>query len=578
LTVKKKKIPRAEHPQPQAFRASWLSLNGEWQYEETNRINFDGKFLKAEKFKEKIIVPFCRESELSGINRKGFIKSVWYKKEFAVPKSWGKKTVRLHFGAVDWHARVWVNDVLVGEHKGGQAPFAFDISKVLKSGDNTIIVNAFDDVRSGLQASGKQSRKLKSHGCSYTRTTGIWQSVWLEAAGTTYIEKFKVISDPDNKKVHLTFKVVGDVAGLKVNAKVSSKSKISATSAKAGAVVSISVPIKDQRLWSIEDPFLYDLELSLTRGKDVVDKVKSYFGQRKIVIKGKKVLINDKPVFQRLVLDQGYYPDGIWTAATEENLKKDIQLSMAAGFNGARLHQKVFEPRFFYWADKLGYLVWGEFANWGLNLADRRIDLPILNEWRECVERDINHPSLIGWCPFNETAKDGAELQNAVVDLTKSLDPTRPVIDSSGWYHSTSRTDVYDAHDYDQNPESFKKRWDSTIVSCHNNPADEAWAPEKPVFISEYGGIGWYGNKKNAWGYGNSPKTKKEFMKRYEGLTNALLDNPDMFGLCYTQLTDVEQEQNGIYTYGRKPKFDIKKICPINKRKAAYEEESQKVE
>ncbi len=573
MASKSKKIPRAEHPEPQAFRATWQTLNGEWQYEETNRINIDRKFLKTKNFKEKINVPFCRESELSGINRKGFIKSVWYKKKFTIPKSWNKKTVRLHFGAVDWFARVWVNDVLVGEHKGGQAPFVFDISKVLKSDKNTIIVNAFDDVQGGLQACGKQSPRLKSFECCYTRTTGIWQSAWLEAAGTTFIENFKIFPDPDNNQVHFQINVKGNIKNLKTTVKILSKKiKVSEKITKSCAVVLISVPIKNQKLWSIENPFLYDLEISLMRGKETIDKLKSYFGQRKIEVIGKKVLINDKPVFQRLILDQGFYPDGIWTAATEENLKKDIQLSMAAGFNGARLHQKVFEPRFLYWADKLGYLVWGEYANWGLNLAERKIDLPILNEWRECVERDFNHPSLIGWCPFNETKKDGAELQNAVVNLTKSLDPTRPVIDSSGWYHSTSRTDIYDVHDYDQNPKTFKERWDSTVLDkVHNNPDDAAWAPGKPFFVSEYGGIGWYGNKKDAWGYGNSPKSKKLFMERYEGLTNALLDNPDMFGFCYTQLTDVEQEQNGIYSYSRKPKFDIKKIAAINKRKAAYE-------
>jgi len=573
MASKSKKIPRAEHPQPQAVRAAWQTLNGEWQYEETNRINIDKKFLKAKKFKEKINVPFCRESELSGINRKGFIKSVWYKKDFTTPKSWNKKTVRLHFGAVDWYARVWVNDVLVGEHKGGQAPFVFDISKVIKSDKNTIILNAFDDVQGGLQACGKQSPKLKSFECCYTRTTGIWQSVWLEAAGTSYIEKFKVISDPDNNQAHFQINVKGETKGLKTSVKILSKKvKVSEKTTKTGPIVSISVPIKNQKLWSIENPFLYDLEISLMSGKETVDKLESYFGQRKIEVIGKKVLINDKPVFQRLVLDQGFYPDGIWTAPNVAALEKDIKLSMATGFNGARLHQKVFEPRFLYLADKLGYLVWGEYANWGLNLTERKIDLPILNEWRECVERDFNHPSLIGWCPFNETKKDGAELQNAVVDLTKSLDPTRPVIDSSGWYHSTSRTDIYDAHDYDQNPKTFKERWDSLIVDCHNNSEDEAWAMQKPFFISEYGGIGWYGNNKEAWGYGNSPKSKKLFMERYEGLTNALLDNPEMFGFCYTQLTDVEQEQNGLYTYkNRKPKFDIKKIAAINKRKAAYE-------
>ncbi len=570
---KLKKIPRAEHPQPQAFRPAWQSLNGDWQYEETNKTNIDNKFLKAKKFKEKIIVPFCRESELSGINRKGFIKSAWYKKEFTIPKSWGKKNVRLHFGAVDWHARVWINGALAGKHKGGQASFAFDITKYLKKGKNKIIVNAFDDTRSGIQASGKQSDKLESYACFYTRVTGIWQSVWLEAVGKTYIDNFKITPDPDNKCFHVETLINGCTKNITFSAQVLDGAKtVSKAKAKAGTITRFTVPLKKQKLWSIQNPYLYNLQFELTEKKKSIDKVKSYFGQRKVEVRGKNVLINGKKVFQRLVLDQGFYPDGIWTAPSDAALVKDIKLSMAAGFNGARLHQKVFEARFLYHADKLGYIVWGEYSNWGMDHKDEAAKLPAINEWIEIVRRDYNHPSIVGWCPYNETPKEAAEVQNATVRLSKELDPTRPVIDTSGWYHSTSETDIYDSHDYDQNPVTFKKRWDSTVLDKqHNNPADEAWAPEKPFFVSEYGGIGWYGNDKSAWGYGNSPKTIEEFYERHEGLTNALLDNPGMFGFCYTQLTDVEQEQNGIYTYDRKPKFDIKKISAVNKRKAAYE-------
>ena len=565
-------LPRHEHPQPQAVRSTWLSLNGQWEFAETNTPGNDSRYLGTAKFKDTIIVPFCRESSLSGLNRKRFVKSVWYRREFTIPHTWRGKRVKLHFGAVDWHARVWVNDKPVGSHTGGQAAFSFEITDALKAGMNTVVVNAFDDLRSGIQAGGKQSRKPKSHGCSYTRTTGIWQTVWLEAVGETFVEHFAITPDPDNKCVHLEVRVNGPAKGLTFQADVlTGKSPRASGKARAAAFVRLTLPLKSQRLWSVRDPFLYSLRLTLSNSKGDVDTVASYFGQRNIEVRDGAVLLNGEPIFQRLVLDQGFYPDGIWTAPTDEALKRDIKLAMAAGFNGARLHQKVFEPRFLYWADKLGFLVWGEYANWGLNHADERVSLPIIDEWQEVIVRDRNHPSIVGWCPFNETSAEAAALQNSIVALTRNLDPTRPVIDASGWFHSTENTDVYDVHDYDQNPETFRQRWQTTRVRPPNNCSDQEWAHSKPFFVSEYGGIGWHGNDGAAWGYGNSPKTKKAFIERYAGLTNALLDNPDMFGFCYTQLYDVEQEQNGLYTYERKPKVDIKTIRKINTRKAAYE-------
>ena len=573
----KNQIPKHEHPQPQAVRNAWQNLNGEWEFAETNSVTekTDQKYLSAKKMDEKIIVPFCRESELSGINRKEFIKSVWYKRSFTFPGNWSSKRVLIHFGAVDWRTRVWINGELVGIHIGGQASFKFEITKHLKTGKNTIIVNAFDDTRSGIQASGKQSDKLKSYGCLYTGITGIWQTVWLEAVGKTYIENFKITPDPDNKCVHIEALINGNTGNLTFNAqilddqRIISKAKVNVGSGSRS--IRITIPIKDQKIWSIANPFLYNLQFELIEKKRTIDKVKSYFGQRKIEISGKNVLINGKKIFQRLVLDQGFYPDGIWTAPNDAALKNDIKLSMAAGFNGARLHQKVFESRFLYHADKMGYIVWGEYSNWGMDHNDEAAKLPAINEWIEIIRRDYNHPSIVGWCPYNETPSAAGAIQNAAVRLTKELDPTRPVIDTSGWYHSTSETDIYDIHDYDQNPETFKERWDSSFTKKPNDMNDEKWAKDKPFFVSEYGGIGWYGDDKSAWGYGNSPKTIEEFYIRYEKLTNALLDNPDMFGFCYTQLTNVEQEKNGLYTYDRKPKFDIIRIKKINERKAAYE-------
>ncbi|HNT35741.1 MAG TPA: glycoside hydrolase family 2 TIM barrel-domain containing protein, partial [bacterium] len=308
------------------------------------------------------------------------------------------------------------------------------------------------------------------------------------------------------------------------------------------------------------------------RPDHLIDAARSYSGLRSVTLDGKAVKLNRKTLFQRLVLDQGYYPDGIMTAPSDAALKHDIELSMAAGFNGARLHQKVFEPRFLYWADRLGYLVWGEFPNWGMDYARKEACLTFVDEWTEIVNRDRNHPSIIGWCPFNETPHTASPLQKTVYHITRSLDPTRPVLETSGWVHSLADPQLLDAHDYNQNPTSFRTVYgtDSDLQVPERYGVSMA-RRDRPFFISEFGGIGW--NLQDGWGYGSSPKTEEEFYTRYEGLTNVLLDNRGMFGFCYTQLTDVEQEQNGLYRYDRTPKFDAKRIQRITSRRARYEED-----
>ena len=301
-----------------------------------------------------------------------------------------------------------------------------------------------------------------------------------------------------------------------------------------------------------------------------------HFGLRKVSIEGRSILINGKRVFQRTILDQGFYPDGIWTAPSDEALKRDIELSMAAGFNGARLHQKVFEPRFLYWADKLGYLVWGEFPNWGYNYRPENY-ANVINEWTEILRRDRNHPAIIGWCPFNETPGEAGEIQRIILRETKAIDPTRPVLETSGWAHTMPDAEVRDDHDYNQNPETFRRRWQEFFGSVETSLMPSRYAQGQssrrdlgvPFWVSEFGGIGWA--VEGGWGYGTGPKTLDEFYARYEGLVNAQLDNPNLFGFCYTQLTDVEQEKNGLYSYDRKPKFDVKRLHQITSREAAYE-------
>jgi beta-galactosidase/beta-glucuronidase len=573
--------PRPEHPRPDAYRENWLSLNGRWQFE----IDRDGDgeargLISGKDLAAKIVVPFCAESKLSGLGlgNSEYFTHVWYRRTFQLPAAMKGKRVLLHFGGVDYKTWVYVNGRLAGTHTGENAAFSFEITSLLKEGSNELVVRVFDDLRSGLQVGGKQAHD-KSAGCMYTRTTGIWQPVWLEAVGSSFVENISVVPDPDHSRVLIEATVNGADADVKLTAEAFADGKPVGSDSAAGTWRNqrLVLNLSEKKLWAPGTPFLYDLKLTLTRGSETIDVLKSYFGLRKVTIEGRRILINGTPIFQRLILDQGFYPEGVWTAPTDEALRHDIQMSMACGYNGARLHQKVFEPRFLYWADKLGYLVWGEFPNWGYNNKPEGY-APYVSEWTEVLLRDRNHPAIIGWCPFNETGATAGELQQVIWNVTKAVDPTRPVLETSGWTHTLPHPEVRDAHDYDGNPVALRKRWRDYFAAANGGPSlplrrDARVNPAAdcgvPFMISEIGGIGWA--TEGGWGYGKGPKTLDEFYARYQGTLDALLDNPNLFGFCYTQLTDVEQEHNGLYYYDRRPKFDVKKIRAITSRKAAYE-------
>lgn len=575
--AQKQSIPRPEYPLPQMKRAEWLNLNGTWEFAETDD-NADDRYLSSESYPDKIVVPFPRESKLSGLERKGFIKNVWYRRTFVRPIDWKSARTRLHIGACDYFTRVWINGQLVGQHKGASAPLVVDITDALIKGENTIVVNAYDDTRSQIQTLGKQCEQLESIGCTYTRTTGIWQTVWLEGVGSTYIKELNIQPNPDNSLVSIQSDVIGDCDGLTFKAVAYAGNKIVGT-AQAPADwrnSRLAIKLSEKHLWSPTSPFLYDLKLTLLRNGKVIDQLDSYFGMRSISIRGAAILINNKPIFQRLVAEQAFFPDGIWTAPTDEAMKHDIEIGKAAGFNGARLHQKVFDPRYLYWADKMGYLCWGEFPNWGVNMDKLEGALPIVNEWTEVLRRDRNHPSIIGWCPFNESlGQYSPELQSTVVNITHTIDPTRPVLESSGWIHSVPDPEVLDAHDYDQNPESFRTHW-SQALACDTDLPERYMQgiqpPLLPFFVSEFGGTGW-GDANGGWGYGDNPKSEEDFYVRFKGLIDSLLDNRMMFGFTYTQLLDTEQEHNGLYTNERKPKFDVERLRKIVSRTAEYEKD-----
>ena len=575
-----KNIPRPEYPRPELYRELWMNLNGYWEFaldfsdsgEEAGRPQGKG-------FDRIILVPFAPESELSGIGFLDFMPAVWYKRAFNLPEKWTGKRVLLHFEACDYETTVWINGQKVGIHEGGYTPFYFDITDYLRSEKNVIIVRARDYVRSGLQATGKQSHRLESYSCLYRRTTGIWQTVWLEAVPEIFVEKLRFYPQKERGEAALFvhFNQAPEKGQLILRLSFQGK-EVFRASVPAERITYIPVKIAGVKPWGIKEPNLYEAELIYLRGKEEIDRVKTYFGFRTIEVRGNRIFLNGQPIFLRQVLDQGFYPDGIYTAPSDEALRRDIELAQSFGFNGARLHQKVFERRYLYWADKMGFLVWGEFPDWGLDLSRGENFLAFQKQWREVLERDFNHPSIMGWCPFNERwEKVYPGFIEEIFHLTKELDPTRLVIDASGGYH-LAPTDVFDAHNYEQDIQTFSQAFAGLLenpprVFVNGDPKRHLPYRGQPYFVSEYGGIWWNPGQKDekAWGYGARPKSAEEFLERYRQLTESLLQNPAIAGFCYTQLYDIEQEVNGLCNFERQPKFDPAIIRAINEQVAAIE-------
>jgi len=573
-------IPRNEYPRPQFVRDNWQNLNGEWQFEFDFGVSGKSRDMVNKPYSKVITVPFSPESKLSGIEYVDFIPAVWYRRTFNVDIDKNTNRIILHFGAVDYETEVFINGVSVGTHRGGYTPFEFDITKYVENGENTVVVYAIDDTRSPLQASGKQSTRYANAGCHYTRTTGIWQTVWTEIVPLSYIKNVKMTPDVDNECLHVHLTCAGDRAE-KVKAEVSYKGEFVSScecAVNGSNYADFTLEVKNPKLWNPGAPELYDIKFTL----DDTDTLNSYFGMRKVEIDGFAIKINNKTVFQRLVLDQGFYPDGIITAPSDQALMDDIKLSMAIGFNGARLHMKVFEPRFLYHADRLGYLVWDEYPTWGYDDKNPEILCRIIPEWLEVMNRDYSSPAVIGWCPYNETSdRRHPDTHTGVWLVTKNMDASRPVIDTSGYTHVNGFTDIFDVHDYEQDPEKYENQVGKTAFendTIFKNRKTDIYNKDIPYFVSEFGGARWDVNKDrsnkpaNAWGYGRDPESLEEFYARLKGLVDVIMDNPYICAFCYTQLTDVFQEVNGMYTFERGQKFDTATVNAILTRVAAIEE------
>ncbi len=585
-------MPRAEYPRPQWVRENWLCLNGKWDFAfDFGKSGEDRGMVSDGEYPLQILVPFCPESKLSGIGYTDFIPAVWYRRKLMLAELPDGRAI-LHFGAVDYFCKVWVNGVLCGTHAGGYTAFEMDITHALQAGENTVVVYAVDDQLSRRQARGKQSDSFCSGGCSYTRTTGIYQTVWLEFVPERYLKNAQMTPHAADGALDIRVTVANAQANdcVRITASYHGKTVGSAEAHVSYGQANARVTVDEIHLWNPGAPELYDLTVELMDSDTVTDTVCSYFALRDIALNDRALTVNGKPVFMRMILDQGFHPDGVYTAPSDADLKRDIELAMELGFNGARFHFRVFEDRSLYWADQLGYLVWGEHAIRDVGGPQGFCDF--LPEWMETIEQYYSHPCVIGWICANETYHNwelDPFVERMLYRVTKTLDPFRPVIDASGGIHF--ETDMFDVHDYEQNPqklsEYLKPMLEDPNVFHSPIPRYRGKAPVReetyagqPYWISECGGTFWAASDKpkNGWGYGDTPANEEAFAGRYEELIRVMASHPRVCGFCYTQLTDVEQEQNGLYCYDRTPKFapaTYDRIRKANEQIAAVEEKEE---
>ncbi len=575
-----------DYPRPQWVRDDWQSLNGEWSF------RFDDSF-EGERNKwygkldgdRSIQVPFTYETKASGIGEEKFHPCVWYERHVALPSQTGDKRVILHFQAVDYLAKVWVNGIYIGSHEGGYAAFSFDITDAaVIGGDNRITVRV-EDSNSTMQPRGKQRWVDRNYGCWYVQTTGIWQSVWLEYVDALHVKRAKITPRLEDAAVTFDYELGGTVRSfegltlqtiIRFNGNLirSTETNVDRTFLKVELSVMNDVGEWKVHAWHPNSPNLYDAEVVLKKDGKPVDTAYTYFGMRRIAIKGSNILLNNHPIYQRLLLDQGYWEETHLTPPSEEAIIEDIDKTLALGFNGVRKHQKVEDPRYLYWADRKGLLVWSEIAatyEFGDDAVQR-----FTKEWMEVVQQHYNHPSIVTWVAFNESwgignvARDRKTqaFTESIYHWTKSYDQMRPVLVNDGWEHTVS--DIVTLHDYEEHGSALEARYkdkdkllgNDVAHDRHRFPFAEGYGYKgQPVIVTEYGGIAF--KSEDGWGYGNQVKNEEEFLKRYESITQAIKNLDYVCGFCYTQLTDVQQEVNGLLTIKREPKLDMEKIKRI---------------
>lgn len=579
------------YPRPQLRRAQWLSLDGPWRFafddEMRWRIPED-----VHDWTHTIEVPFAPECERSGIGDQGFHRAVWYEREFEIPSGQlaGGRRIILHFGAVDYHARVWVNDIPVAEHEGGHTPFSADVTFALRAeGPQRVTVWAEDDPQDLEKPRGKQDWRLHPHSIWYPRTTGIWQTVWLESVSPTYIASLRWTPSVERWEISFSAFAAGEISDdLRITIKLGCGPRVLADDSYAvigGEVhrrMSLSDPgIDDYRnelLWSPETPTLLEAEVRLMRGNEVLDEVRSYTALRSIAVQREKILLNGRPYTLRLVLDQGYWPDTLMTPPSERALREDVVLAKSMGFNGVRKHQKLEDPRYLYWADTLGLLVWDEMPS-AYRFTGRSIKR-LMREWTEAIERDMSHPCVVIWVPFNEswgvpelsTTPAPRDAVAAFYHLTRTLDPSRLVVGNDGW--ESSATDIIGIHDYDCDPAHMHMRYGPEVTP--KEVVDRRWTAGRlltldgfphrgqPICLTEFGGVALVPDTQDyrdkTWGYSRA-RTEDEFAQMVCGVIEAARTTGMFSGFCYTQFADTFQEANGLLYADRTPKIPMERIA-----------------
>lgn len=574
---------RKEYPRPNFVRKEWLNLNGEWDF----------KFENEEW--QKINVPFAYQSKLSGINDNKPCNIVWYKRKFKIPYHWKDKAIIINFGAVDYHCKVYVNEKMVGEHIGGHTSFSFDITKNLNWNEEELIVEVYDPWDDETIPRGKQYWIENPSSIWYKRTTGIWQTVWIEAINFINVKYVKFTPDIDKGEVCIEFEVPKVEKDLEAEITISFKGQlvVKDTINIIEKYNKRSIDLFNKKIfrtfnhgsgwcWTPENPNLFDVEIKLIKDDKILDEIYTYFGMRKIHTEKGIVYLNNRPYYQKLVLDQGYWPEGLLTAPYDEDFKKDIELAKEMGFNGCRKHQKVEDPRFLYWADKLGFIVWSEMPS-NAEYSPAAIER-LIKEWIEVINRDYNHPCIVAWVPLNESwgiprvGRDEMEQHHSLTmyHLTHSLDKTRLVISNDGW--ELTKTDICAIHNYNHGSKYENEKYQYYLKSLQNKenilisqPAGRGIYANgfknegEPIMLTEFGGIAFDKKHPQGWGY-TSVSTEKEFLEDYERIIDAVYNSDVIFGFCYTQLTDVEQEVNGLLTYDRKPKCKLEEIKRINEK------------
>jgi len=571
------------HPRPDFARPNWSLLDGAWELTYDHQdVGGTEEWHKRAGFPYRIEVPFPIESPLSGINLAKPPPVVWYLRKFDVPAKLKGRRIRLCFGAVDYHATVWVNNRLMGTHEGGYTPFSFDITDAILERGNRVVVRVRDN-RTIYQVRGKQTSRRKGWGIFYTSVTGIWQSVWLEAHGAPRLKSAHIETDLDGA-LSLRYKSDGPVTGAKLRIEIRDPDGNEVPLPDGGSIGlseegAVEWRIPNPRPWSPAKPALYTYRLTVTNVRGgLSDEVLGYFGVRTIKARGGQVFLNGEPLYHRFLLNQGYFPDGVYRPGDPDRYRRDVQDALDMGYNGVRIHQKVEDPRFLYWCDRLGLLTWAEMPSF--ILPSKRCRKSFLKQWDDVIERDFNHPCIIAWVPFNEqwgiqnvwiSARSRAFFET-VVKETRSRDSTRPVVDNSGWEHLDS--DILDIHTYAMNEKALKRLLDLlaepeqmrfSLRKALFLGGSKGWpiatkpllAPGmsyrgEPIIVSEYGGFGFY------------PTQKGSLLDNLRAYTLAIAQAPHIAGFCYTQQYDVEQEKNGLLTYNRSPKIKIEDIKRLN--------------